>query len=58
MTEQPSAGPDDVKRRMREALERKNSRTKAGETHQDHRSKVGPTHDQAGSKRSFRRKTG
>ncbi|GAA2814463.1 DUF5302 domain-containing protein [Saccharopolyspora taberi] len=52
------AGPDDVRRKMREALERKNSRTKAGEAHQDHRSKIGAAHEQAGSKRSFRRKTG
>ncbi|QUH05381.1 DUF5302 domain-containing protein [Saccharopolyspora erythraea] len=54
----PDGRPEDLKRRMREALERKNGRTKAGEAHQDHRSKADATHSRVGQKRTFRRKSG
>ncbi|PRX49502.1 hypothetical protein B0I33_103539 [Prauserella shujinwangii] len=65
MAEQaPSAEPeggapdDDVKRRFREALERKQAKAKAGTAHDDLGSKAGHAHGPAAHKRSFRRKSG
>lgn len=49
----------DVKRQFREALERKQAKAKAGESHADHGSKVNHAHGgPAASKREFRRKSG
>lgn len=56
-----AAGPsDDVKRKFREALEKKNAnaRTREGEAHLDGESAVHSTHGPASSKREFRRKSG
>ena len=49
---------DDVKRRFREALERKQAQTKARAAHEDRGSKVHNAHGPAGGKREFRRKSG
>ncbi|QWF78286.1 DUF5302 domain-containing protein [Amycolatopsis sp. CA-230715] len=49
---------DDVKRRFREALERKQAKNKTREAHEDHGSKVHTAHGPAGGKREFRRKSG
>lgn len=51
-------GNDDVKRKFREALERKNEKNKNAENHLDGRSKVGGVHTRADHKREFRRKSG
>ncbi|PXY25067.1 hypothetical protein DI005_03240 [Prauserella sp. PE36] len=53
-----SAPEDDVKRRFREALERKQAKAKAGAAHEDLNSKVNHTHGPAAHKRTFRRKSG
>lgn len=58
--DQPATGEDDVKRKFREALERKNARHASGEG-ADGRdaSKVhGGAHGQAHRQRTFRRKSG
>jgi hypothetical protein len=56
----PAAEPEteDVKRKFREALERKqaNATNRAG--HADSNSKVHDAHGRAGGKRTFRRKSG
>lgn len=49
---------DDVKRRFREALDRKNARAKAGESHTDSLSKARDAHGPGASRRTFRRKSG
>lgn len=49
---------DDVKARFREALERKQAKTRMGEEHADARSKVHDAHGPAAAKRTFRRKSG
>jgi hypothetical protein len=57
----PSAdtgGDDDVKRKFREALERKQAHAKAGAAHENLGSKVTQAHGPAASKRNFRRKSG
>lgn len=48
----------DVKQRFREALERKQAKTRSGEEHADARSKVHDAHGPASAKRTFRRKSG
>jgi len=55
----PSAS-DDMKRKFREALEKKNAsaRRREGEAHLDGESAVHSTHGPAGGKREFRRKSG
>ncbi|OLF18958.1 DUF5302 domain-containing protein [Actinophytocola xanthii] len=56
--EQDESQPD-VKQRFREALERKQAKTRSGEEHADARSKVHDAHGPASAKRStFRRKSG
>lgn len=53
------AASDDVKRKFREALEKKNAQHRAGEAHLDGDSAVHPTSGPAGGKRDFsRRKSG
>ncbi|WP_199433540.1 DUF5302 domain-containing protein [Qaidamihabitans albus] len=54
----PSTPEDDVKRRFREALERKQAKAKAGAAHEDLGSKVTQAHGPAAQKRNFRRKSG
>ncbi|MGH3746111.1 MAG: DUF5302 domain-containing protein [Micromonosporaceae bacterium] len=51
-------GRDEVKRRFREILDRKNARSRDGEDHTDGSSKVDNTHGPAGNRRTFRRKSG
>lgn len=53
----PGAASDDVKRKFREALEKKNARQRQGEAHLDGDSAVHGTHG-AITKREFRRKSG
>lgn len=57
MSEQ-NAPEDDVKRKFREALEKKNAQHRTGESHTDSRGAVTEAHGQAGHKREFRRKSG
>jgi Family of unknown function (DUF5302) len=52
---QPS---DEVRRRFREALDRKQAKAKSGEEHANGPSKIHQTHGPAGAKRTFRRKSG
>jgi hypothetical protein len=49
---------DDVKRRFKEALDRKNARAKSGDSHADGSSKIHDSHGPAASRRTFRRKSG
>lgn len=63
MTEPASSEDDggqesDVKRRFREALERKQAKAKAGASHEDFGSRVTHAHGPAARKRDFRRKSG
>lgn len=57
-TEDPSASEDDVKRRFKEALERKNHQNHETHGGQKGDSKIHGTHGAAGGKREFRRKSG
>lgn len=57
----PAGGgaPDgDVKQRFREALARKQAKTKAGVSHAESRSSTAQPHGAASQKRDFRRKSG
>jgi hypothetical protein len=57
--DQPEAeGAEDVKRKFREALERKQAANTQRGSHADASSKVHDSHGRAGSKRQFRRKSG
>ena len=49
---------DDVKKKFREALDRKNAQHNPTVDHKDGRSKVQSTHGPADHKRDFRRKSG
>ncbi len=49
---------DDVKKKFREALERKNHKNTQATDHRDGRSKVNGVHSSADHKRDFRRKSG
>lgn len=51
------AASDDMKRKFREALEKKNAQSRKGEAHLDGDSSVHGTHG-AVTKREFRRKSG
>ncbi|MFT4230588.1 MAG: DUF5302 domain-containing protein [Microbacterium sp.] len=53
----PGTAADEMKRKFREALERKNAQSRAGEAHLDGESAVHATHG-AVTKREFRRKSG
>ncbi len=59
-TEQEShdAPSDEMKRKFREALDKKNAANRTGEAHLDGESVVHGAHGQAGRKREFRRKSG
>jgi hypothetical protein len=52
------AASDDVKRKFREALEKKNARTRGGEAHLDGDSAVHGASAPPATKREFRRKSG
>jgi hypothetical protein len=60
LEEEDGAQPqeDDVRARFREALERKQAKAKARETHADGSSKIHESHGPVGGKRTFRRKSG
>lgn len=49
---------EEMKRKFREALEKKKNGGRAGEAHLDANSSVNATHGAAGAKRTFRRKAG
>lgn len=52
------AAPDEVKRKFREALDKKNAKQRGGESHLDGQGPVHEPHGRAGHKREFRRKSG
>jgi len=54
----PAAASDDVKRKFKEALEKKNAKHRDGEAHLNGESSVQATHGPASVKREFRRKSG
>jgi hypothetical protein len=54
----PSAASDEMKRKFKEALDKKNASQRSGEAHLDGGSVVHDAHGQAGHKREFRRKSG
>lgn len=53
-----SNGADEVKRKFREALERKSQQNARAADHLDGRSKASAAHTAVGHKREFRRKSG
>jgi Family of unknown function (DUF5302) len=55
--EQPVEGEDDVRRRFREALDRKNNARRTTEEHADGKG-VGPAVNNTVTRREFRRKSG
>ncbi len=54
----PAAASDDVKRKFKEALEKKNAKHREGEAHLNGDSAVHATQGPASVKREFRRKSG
>jgi len=54
----PGTASDEVKRKFREALEKKNAQQRDGQSHLDGQSAVHEPHGRAGHKREFRRKSG
>ena len=52
------AASDEMKRKFREALDRKNAQQRDGQSHLDGQSSVHEPHGRAGHKREFRRKSG
>lgn len=48
----------DPREQMRQALEKKNAQTHAGQAHLEGRAKAGGEHSKAGGTRQFRRKSG
>jgi len=57
MSSDDTAASDEMKRKFKEALDKKNSRARKGEAHLDGDSAVHGTHG-AVTKREFRRKSG
>jgi len=55
--DKPTAASDEMKRKFKEALEKKNSQQRSGESHMDADSAIHGTHG-AVTKREFRRKSG
>jgi hypothetical protein len=53
-----TAASDDVKRKFKEALDKKNAQKHGGESHLDANSAITGPHGAAGNKRTFRRKAG
>ncbi|MEJ3403372.1 DUF5302 domain-containing protein [Rathayibacter sp. YIM 133350] len=57
--QKPEAASDDVKRKFREALEKKNARSsRKGEAHLDGGSPINHAHGSADNRQEFRRKSG
>lgn len=57
--QQPAESEDDLKRKYREALERKTSKNKGNQPGEgEGESKIHDTHGPAGAKRQFRRRSG
>lgn len=56
--EEPTTPSDEVKRRFKEALEKKNAQHRDGESHMDTDSAIHGRHGAAGNRRTFRRKSG
>ncbi|MDE0547159.1 DUF5302 domain-containing protein [Microbacterium sp. C7(2022)] len=56
-TEKPGAASEDMKRKFKEALDKKNAQHREGESHLDGESAIHETHG-AVTKREFRRKSG
>jgi hypothetical protein len=54
----PTGAPEDVKRKFREALEKKNARKQTGEAHLDGQSAIHGAHGNADNRQEFRRKSG
>ncbi|MBB4689401.1 DUF5302 domain-containing protein [Amycolatopsis jiangsuensis] len=54
----PSGEEDEVKRRFREALERKQAQSRTGAAHEDGGPRNQHAHGPAANKRTFRRKSG
>ena len=54
----PSDEEDDVKRKFKEALERKQQHARAGSSHDSNGGKNQHAHGPAANKRTFRRKSG
>jgi hypothetical protein len=52
------AATDDMKRKFKEALDKKNAQSRDGEAHLDGDSVVHSSHGPASQKREFRRKSG
>lgn len=57
-TTESSSASDEMKRKFREALDKKNSSQREGEAQLDGSSGVHGVHGPAGHKREFRRKSG
>jgi hypothetical protein len=53
-----AAGSDDMKRKFKEALDKKNAKHREGEAHLDGDSSIHGAHGAAQTKREFRRKSG
>lgn len=53
-----TAASDEMKRKFRDALEKKNARQRDGQSHLDGQGAVHEPHGRAGQKREFRRKSG
>lgn len=58
VAEDPAEPQDDVKRRFRDALDRKQAKSKSGENHANGPTKIHEAHGPVGGKRTFRRKSG
>jgi hypothetical protein len=54
----PAEAADDMKRKFKEALDKKNAKHREGEAHLDGDSAVHGSHGPVSSKREFRRKSG
>lgn len=57
-TEDKTAASDEMKRKFKEALDKKNAKHREGESHLDGDSAVHGTQSAAQTKREFRRKSG
>lgn len=55
---EPEAGNEDIKAKMREALERKQSNDRVAEVNKHEKGKAPSAHGPLGGKREFRRKSG
>ncbi|WEG07740.1 DUF5302 domain-containing protein [Microbacterium horticulturae] len=56
--ENPGAASDEMKRKFREALDKKSAHQRDGQSHLDGQGAVNEPHGRAGHKREFRRKSG